>query len=121
EKTDQDCLLFYFIGHAQPSRTKGGRSYIYFVTSDFDPHLVKVDASAHLSINWLREILYESSGAGRVQVILDCCYAGNMIEARPDPAHIHIDVDVRKIVEECLGGPGIEYQNGQLRGILTAT
>ncbi len=121
EKTDRDFLLFYFIGHAQPMKTKQGFSDIYFVTHNFNPKEVKKDHNAHLSMRWLRDILYQPEGAGGVLIILDCCYAGNMIEVRPDPGLIQIDVDVRKIVEECLDGPVIKYQNGRLRVILTAT
>src|SRR5437588_12411142 len=46
EKTDQDFLLFYFFGHAQPVKTKQGYSDIYFVTHNFNPKEVKKDNSA---------------------------------------------------------------------------
>jgi len=123
ERTEQDFLLFYFIGHAQPVKMKDGQSDIYLVTYDFNPGEVKVDPSAHLSLSWLRKILYQSNGAGKILIILDCCYAGNMIEIRPDEARIHVDinVDVRKIVEQCLGGSPVNYHLGRLRVILTAT
>src|SRR5437868_6983139 len=37
EKTDRDFVLFYFIGHAFPIKTKEGYSDIYFVTFNFNP------------------------------------------------------------------------------------
>jgi uncharacterized caspase-like protein len=123
KRTKQDFLLFYFIGHAQPVKTKDGQNDVYFVTYDFNPDEVKVDPTAHLSLGWLREILYQSEEAGKILIILDCCYAGNMIEVKPDSAHIHIDanVDIHKIVEQCLGGSPFNYHMGRLRVILTAT
>ena len=122
EKTDQDFVLFYFLGHALPVRTKEGLSDIYFVTHNFSSNEAKkIPCSSFHEM--ATKILYQSEGPGKVLVILDCCYAGNIIETRPDPARIQIDVsvDVRRIVEECLGGSGVKYQNGRLRVILTAT
>jgi len=79
ERTEQDFLLFYFIGHAQPMRAKDGQSDIYLVTYDFNPEEVKVDPSAHLSLSWLRKVLFQSEGAEKTLIVLDCCYAGNII------------------------------------------
>ncbi len=121
KRTDQDFLLFYFIGHAQPIKTKEGYHDIYFVTYDFDPNDVKEDTHMHLSMRWLQDKLYQTEDAGSVLIVLDCCYAGNIIEARPDPSHIHIDVNIRQIVKECLDGPSVTEQKDRLRVILTAT
>lgn len=117
KKADHNFLLFYFIGHAQPMKTKEGRDDIYFVTHDFNEDEVKEDSTAHLSMRWLREMLYRPDGAGSVLLILDCCYAGNVIHSGPDPFHI----DLRKLVQECLDGPHIVQQSGRLRVMLTAT
>ncbi|MGH2510000.1 MAG: caspase family protein, partial [Ktedonobacteraceae bacterium] len=125
KKAEQDFLLFYFIGHAQPVKTKDDQSDIYLVTYDFNPDEAIEDPPAHLSLSWLRKMLYQSKeGAGQILIVLDCCYAGNMIEAsRPDSAHIRIDVsvNVREIVEQCLGVSPTHYQMGLLRVVLTAT
>ena len=123
KRAENDFLLFYFIGHAQPVRAKDGQSDIYLVTYNFDPDEVIEDPPAHLSLSWLRKILYQSKGAGKILIVLDCCYAGNIIEAKPDSANVHINVNVniREIVEQCLGVSPVNYQMGQLRVILTAT
>lgn len=34
---------------------------------------------------WLRDKLYIPTAAGKVLLILDCCYAGNMGPSAPDP------------------------------------
>jgi uncharacterized caspase-like protein len=116
-RTDQDFLLFYFSGHAQPMKTKGERTDIYFVTYDFKEDDVKVDPTMHLSMRWLWEVLYQQSGAGRVLLILDCCYAGNMIDAGLDPFHL----DLHNLFEEWYKGSGGREQKDRQRLILMST
>ncbi len=117
EKADQNFLLFYFIGHAQPMKTKEGYDDIYFVTSDFNENEAKEDSTSHLSMRWLRDMLYRSDGAGRVLIILDCCYAGNIIHVGSD----HSRIDLRTFIKGCIDGEGDGHQNGRLRVLLTAT
>jgi len=35
-------------------------------------------------VKWLRQVLYEKAKAGRVLLILDCCYSGDIAGSGPD-------------------------------------
>jgi tetratricopeptide (TPR) repeat protein len=78
-RTKDDSLLFYFSGHAQPMKND-----VFLVTHDFSKEDVDVDPDGYLSRRWLRDVLYNSKGAGNVLIILDCCYAGNITNVRED-------------------------------------
>ncbi|HEU5380893.1 MAG TPA: hypothetical protein VFV38_36180, partial [Ktedonobacteraceae bacterium] len=117
EKADQNFLLFYFIGHAQPMKTKEGYNDIYLVTHDFNENEAKEDSTSHLSMRWLRNMLYKPDGAGRVLIILDCCYAGNIIHVGSDYSRI----DLHTFIKGCIDGAGDVDQNGRLRVLLTST
>src|SRR6266702_6846573 len=75
-RTDDDFLLLYFSGHGQPMLIEAGRRDIYLVTHNFRERDVERDENLHLSMQWLRDKLYIPTNAGRVLLILDCCYAG---------------------------------------------
>lgn len=116
-RTSQDFLLFYFSGHAQPMKVRG-RDDIYLVTHDFSEEQVEVNPAIHLSMRELREVLYTPAAPGIVALILDCCYAGNIIRAGADP----FQIDIRRLVEECLEGEtSAQMEADRLRVILTAT
>jgi predicted HTH transcriptional regulator len=112
KRTEQDFLLFYFAGHAVPIN-----SDIYFVTYDFQEDNVEVDSEFYLSMRWLWKVLYQSVGAGKILLILDCCYSGNMVEAKDDP----LKIDLRRLLEEWDTGSSGKDQKNCLRLILTAT
>jgi Caspase domain len=79
KRTDDDILLFYFAGHGFIHRDPSKQHQVYLATSDLDAHLIQEgEDSDSISLGWLRERLYEKTKAGRVLLILDCCYAGNM-------------------------------------------
>ena len=111
-RTEQDFLLFYFAGHATPINNE-----IYFITHDFQEDRVEVDHNFYLSMRWLWEKLYMSKGAGRVLLILDCCYAGNMVDTKDDP----LQIDLRRLLEDWDTGSSSIDQKNCLRLILTAT
>jgi hypothetical protein len=90
QRQDEDFLLFYFSGHGYPVKLDDQRRDVYLVTSDFDEELVRSDATLYFSLSWLWEKLHQSTGAGRVLIILDCCYSGNMLNAGPDPYTINL-------------------------------
>jgi uncharacterized caspase-like protein len=116
KKTDVDFLLFYFSGHAQPLKTADEREDIFFVTHDFNPALAVEDATMYLSMRWLKEHFYQSRGAGRIVIILDCCYAGNI--ASTESVY---DLDLRKLINGFFEDPIIEEHQNALRLILSAT
>jgi hypothetical protein len=74
---------------------------------------------AHFSMRWLSEKLYKATNAGKVLVILDCCYAGNIGRTGPDPYLEEIQARIKKY----LGAPSAESgaRSGGLRLALTAT
>jgi tetratricopeptide (TPR) repeat protein len=95
-KTDADLLLFFFSGHALHICTHEGKDDIFFVTHDYDPQVAYNDPTLLFSMTWLWEHLYQSQAAGIVLIVLDCCYAGNMVGAGPDP----LVIDIRKCIDE---------------------
>lgn len=117
ERTDQDFLLLYFSGHAKRMRGQCNREDIYFVTYDFMEAQVEVDSDIHLSMRWLWNVLHHRTKAGKVLIILDCCYARNMVDAGLDPYQI----DLRRLLEEYLSEPSNRGQQDRLRLILMAT
>ncbi len=116
---DDDFLLLYFSGHGHPMLIEAERRDVYLVTSDFDEVEVEEDENAHLSMRWLRDKLYIPTQAGRVLLILDCCYAGNIERSAPDP---YLE-DLLRRIKYYFGVPGAESgaRSGGLRLALTAT
>jgi hypothetical protein len=84
ELNDHDFLIFYFSGHGEPIKVQADLDDVYLVTHDFKASHVKRNQSSHLSMRWLREVLYEHEKAVDVLLILECCYAGNMGQTSPD-------------------------------------
>jgi Caspase domain/NB-ARC domain/WD domain, G-beta repeat len=84
EREDDDFLLLYFAGHALPMIVEADQRDVFLVTHDFDAQDVDLDENAHLSLRWLRKMLYERTNAGRVLIVLDCCFAGEMGANAPD-------------------------------------
>jgi len=112
KRKKEDFLLFYYAGHAIPIEND-----IYFITYDFREENVEFDPDFYLSMRWLWKVLYQSAGAGRVLLILDCCYAGNMVETKEDP----FKIDLRKLFDEWNTGSNGKDPKNCLRLILTAT
>ncbi len=114
ERTKDDFLLFYFSGHAQPMPINDD---IYFVTDDFNKDNVKIDNEGYISMRLLHKLLYQSVGAGCVLLILDCCYAGNMAEAKNDLLH----ETFQTLLERWDKAPADKEQQNLTRAILAAT
>src|SRR5260370_24753725 len=108
----EDFLLFYYAGHAVPIEND-----IYFMTSDFREEDIEIDPDLYLSMRWLWKVLYQSVGAGRGLLILDCCYAGNMVEAKEDP----FKIDLRNLFNEWNTDSNAKDPKNCLRLTLTAT
>jgi hypothetical protein len=119
QRADEDFLLLYFSGHGQPMTVEVEQPDVYFVTSDFDEVDVEEDEDSHFSMRWLSEKLYKATEAGRVLVILDCCYAGDIGRTGPNPYLEEIQARIKKY----LGAPSAESgtRSGGLRLALTAT
>ena len=115
--TKEDFLLFYFSGHAQPIEAPGGHRDIYLVTHNFKENDIKLSPTMHISMRWLREMLYDKTQAGAVLLILDCCYAGNIIRSEADPYRI----DLGKLIEDWLEEPSSGVRKDYPRAMLTAT
>src|SRR5205085_1110754 len=111
-----DFLLFYFAGHTFPINDD-----IYFVTSDWQVGTaearINADSGFYLSMRWLWKVLYQSRGAGKILIILDCCFAGNFIETGKD----HFKIDLDKILEKWEKGSDYKTPHNCLRLILSAT
>ncbi len=79
QSTKDDCLLFYFSGHGYPLILhNSGSAEVFLVTWDFSEDITKKIPDRRLSLSWLRDNLFCSRRAGKVVIILDCCYAGHM-------------------------------------------
>ncbi len=118
KRSDEDFLLLYFGGHGQPMTVEAGERDVYLVTSNFKEVDVEEDMHTHLSMRWLREKLYLPTQAGRVLLILDCCYAGNMGRTAPDP---YLE-EFRQRINYYFGAPGEASgaRSGGLRYALAA-
>jgi len=116
KRTQQDFLLFYFAGHALPIKND-----IYFATHDFQEDIaekaLEADTHFYLSMRWLWQVFYQSTEAGRVLIILDCCYAGNLVEVNDDP----FNIDLHKLLKKWDTGAASTTSPNCLRLILTAT
>ncbi len=119
QRTNNDFLLLYFSGHGQPMTISGDQSDIYLVTSDFSETDTEEDETLHCSMRWLQEKLYLPTQAGKVLLMLDCCYAGNMGRTAPDP---YLE-DLKMRINKYFGAPGTASgaRAGGLRLALTAT
>jgi Caspase domain/Putative ATP-dependent DNA helicase recG C-terminal len=110
-QTEDDFLLFYFSGHAQLIKND-----VFFVTHDFNKEDVDADPESYLSRRWLRNVLYNSKGAGNVLIILDCCYAGNMANARED----FLQMNFRELLDAWDAGTNGEVSPNRFRLYLAA-
>jgi WD40 repeat protein len=119
QRSDADFLLLYFSGHGQPMTVSGDQSDIYLGTSDFSATDTEEDENLHCSMRWLQEKLYLPTQAGKVLLVLDCCYAGNMGRTAPDP---YLE-DLKMRINKYFGAPGTASgaRAGGLRLALTAT
>jgi WD40 repeat protein len=81
DRHEDDFLLFYFSGHGYQRTIDNEMLGAYIVTSDFDPGHVEDDDASHLSMCWLRDMLFTKTKAGRVLIVLDCCYAGDVLSS----------------------------------------
>ncbi|HET8910169.1 MAG TPA: caspase family protein, partial [Ktedonobacteraceae bacterium] len=78
DRGPDDFLLFYFSGHGQQTseRQRPAMRQAYLGTADFDERDVEDDPhSHHISMHWLRDVLFQSTQAGQVLIVLDCCFA----------------------------------------------
>lgn len=119
QRSDNDFLLLYFSGHGQPMLVDGDQPDIYLATHDFAEGEVEEDNTLHVSMRWLQDKLYLPTQAGKVLLILDCCYAGNMGRTAPDP---YLE-DLKARIQKYFGAPGSASgsRSGGLRLALTAT
>src|SRR5712692_206466 len=76
QRSADDVLLLYFSGHGQQAYDELRQEirHTYLGSADFNEDEVEANPHMHVSLHWLRERLFEKSEAGRVLVILDCCY-----------------------------------------------
>jgi hypothetical protein len=118
-RSADDFLLLYFSGHGQPMFIEAERRDIYLATSNFNEIDVEEDEATHFSMRWLRDKLYLPAKAGRVLLILDCCYAGDIDRTASDP---YLE-ELQQRINYYFGRPGSasEARQGGLRLALTAT
>jgi uncharacterized caspase-like protein len=118
-RSDDDFLLLYFSGHGLPMTVEAGQRDVFFITHDSDPIDVEEDEDAHFSMRWLWEKLYVPTQAGRVLVVLDCCFAGDIGRVAPDQ-YLR---ELQERISYYFRGPGETSgaRSGGLRLALTAT
>lgn len=120
DREQDDFLLFYFSGHGQQTyeKLRPALRQAYLGTADFDERDVEDDPhSHHISMHWLREILFQNTRASQVLIVLDCCFAED-IRTGPD----HSLEALRNQLEYYFEIPGAEVQqrNGGIRAALAA-
>src|SRR5579885_2427828 len=118
-RSANDFLLFYFSGHGIPMDVQAGRNIIYLGTHDFAEGEVEGDETLHLSLPWLRDKLYFQTEAGKVVLIIDACYSGEMGRTTPDPYL----KELQERISHYFDAPGSQSgaPSGSLRLALTAT
>ncbi len=116
---EDDFALFFFSGHAEAMLVEAGLDDVYLVTHDFNPLRVKRDKGAHLSLRWLRQMLFEHEKAKNILIILDCCYAGKFGDSAPD---LYGD-ELHQRLQYYFAEPGAQSpsRSGGIRLALTAT
>ena len=109
-RNDDDFLLLYFSGHGQQAYDEIREEIrnTYLGTADFNEQDVKDDAHLHVSMHWLRDHLFEKTNAGRVLIILDCCFAED-IRTGPD----HSFDKLREQIQYYFDIPGAEVKKRQ--------
>lgn len=119
QSTDKDFLLFYFSGHGSPLLSEdelGQSSETYLVTWDFSEDLAR--EGLHLSHRWIRDHFYRSRRAGKILIVLDSCYAGDLGRVGSS-----FSEQVKEALETYFGEPdknSMSYPKG-LRQALLAT
>ena len=76
QRMDNDFLLLYFAGHGLHLTIEADQHDTYLVTHDFNEQEAQEDNNLHFSMKWLHDKLMIPTRAGKVLLILDCCYAG---------------------------------------------
>ncbi len=119
EAGPEDELLLYFAGHAAPVEPDNPHSEVLLVTADFDPARARRRPELFLALGGLHQTLYQATEPGGVAIILDCCYAGNLVGPQPAPAPL----DLGRLFEQYLRGragqPPTSFA-GKLRWLLAA-
>src|SRR5260370_9219978 len=118
DRTDDDFLLFYFSGHGYQTTIEAQMPAAYLVTADFNTGHVNDDNASHLSMHWLRDTLFMKTKAGRLLIILDCCYPDAF---RTPPDHYLEELQQRIHYYFEIPGREIEMPRGGLRGALAAS
>ena len=119
DRADDDFLLLYFSGHGLMMTVEAEGQAIYLGSADFTERDVQEEEGSHVSFQWLREWLYERTQAGRVLLILDCCFAGEMGRTTPDPYWDELQRRIRYYLDAPSAKSGA--RSGGLRLALTAT
>ncbi len=119
QSSDNDFLLLYFSGHGQPMTVNGDQPDVYLVTHDFNEQDVEDDEALGFSMRWLQNKLYIPTQAGKVLLILDCCYAGNIGMTASNPYLDDLKARISKFFGQPMGSD--EARKGGLRLALTAT
>ncbi len=107
QRSADDFLLLYFSGHGQQAYDELRKEirHTYLGSGDFKEEEVEEDPNLHVSLHWLRERLFEKTNAGRVLVILDCCY-GEDIRTGSD----HTLGELRRQLQHYFEIPGAEVK-----------
>ena len=107
QRSADDFLLLYFSGHGQQAYDELRKEirHTYLGSADFKEEEVEEDPALHISLHWLRERLFEKTNAGRVLVILDCCY-GEDIRTGSD----HTLDELRRQLQHYFEIPGAEVK-----------
>ncbi|MGW2780615.1 substrate-binding domain-containing protein [Streptomyces populi] len=108
-----DTCLLYLSCHGMPDESS---DQLYFALRDTS--LSQLGATG-LSASWLRQQI-ESSTAGVVVVVLDCCYSGAFVGERKADIAAMLDPHMRGLVKGLMGKGGPDAPTAQPRGFATA-
>ncbi|WP_245863280.1 caspase family protein [Candidatus Viridilinea mediisalina] len=101
-------LLIYYVGHGRYVEFAPGQSDLFLVTHNFRPGDARDDPDAHLSMQWLQEKVLRHAIPDRLLLVLDCCFAGAVGEAAPDPlvANLRRRLEVALNIQRSAEGDG---------------
>ncbi|HEU4329430.1 MAG TPA: AAA family ATPase [Roseiflexaceae bacterium] len=119
DASPQDELLVYFSGHALALQPDDPASEVLLGTADLDLARARRQRwqARFLSLRALYAHVYAAAGPGAVALILDCCYAGNLVGPQPLPPSLDLRM-LLDIYQRERGAP-VSFA-GKLRWLLAA-
>ncbi|MEF3274632.1 MAG: caspase family protein, partial [Chloroflexus sp.] len=109
-------LLVAFCGHGVPVVGPTGEE-TFLVTNDFKHNVAGMAPEHYLSLRWLYQRVYQSEVPRSVLLMLDCCYAGDIVTV-PEKRH---QIDLFAVFDTYRQQGRIRVPQDRLRAIFAAT